>query len=138
MRKILTLFIFSLLLQLSINPCLGQQSFARFSDQNSAKENSEQRQEKNSEIEDFKLHDNYPNPVNDRAYFKFRVNAPKKVQIHLFDLVGNKKRSTKKTIYEVGTHEVEMDVSGLKAGIYFYKIYVEGQTITERMNIVQN
>lgn len=131
MKNLFTIFITSLLLQFSIAPCLGQQTFARFSDQ-------DRPQKEKSDIEDFKLHDNYPNPVKDQTHFKFRVKNATKVQISLFDLVGNKKRSTGKEIYRTGTHEIEMDVSGLKAGIYFYKIYVEGQTITKRLNIVKN
>lgn len=96
-----------------------------------------QQEDSEEDITGFKLYGNSPNPVKEKTYFKFELKDSKKVQIKLFDLLGNQKRQSLKNIYEQGTHEIEMDVSGLEAGIYFYKFYVDGQTITQRLNIVR-
>lgn len=79
---------------------------------------------------------NYPNPVRDYSYFKFRIANQQAVNIELYDLLGNKKLSTTKEFYKQGTHIVKMDVSSLKAGVYFYKVQVKNETITKRLNIV--
>jgi len=131
MSKILTRIVTILLLSGLSSHAVGQQAF-------NPPQDKKQAQEQESGIEDFKLFGNYPNPVRDHTYFKFQLQNTRQVQINLFDLLGNKKRSTEKQRYEKGTHEVEMDVSGLEAGIYFYKIHVNDQTLTHRLNIVKN
>jgi hypothetical protein len=88
------------------------------------------------EPDDFEFMGNFPNPVRDKSFFKFRLNESQQVAIHLFDLLGNQKRSIDRELYKPGTHTVEMEVSGLKPGIYFYKVHVQDQTITKRLNIV--
>ena len=84
----------------------------------------------------FELLGNYPNPVRNKSFFKFRLDEPQQVAIHLYDLLGNQKRSTGRALYNSGTHTVKLEVSGLQKGIYFYKIQVKNKTITKRLNIV--
>lgn len=86
--------------------------------------------------DDFEFMGNFPNPVRDKSFFKFRLNESQQVAIHLFDLLGNQKRTIGRKLYKPGTHTVEMELSGLKPGIYFYKVHVQDQTITKRLNIV--
>lgn len=78
----------------------------------------------------------YPNPVRNKSYFKFQLAQSQEVGIYLYDLLGNQKRSIEKRPYKAGVHTVKMDLSGMKAGVYFYKVHIKERTLTERLNIV--
>lgn len=93
-------------------------------------------QEETVKTDSFAFLGNYPNPVRDYSYFKFRVHKQQLITIQLYDLLGNKKLSTTKELYKSGTHRVKMDLSSLKAGVYFFKVRVKNKTITKRLNIV--
>ncbi len=132
MKKITTIIVLALFLVSGIiSPATGQKAF-------SAPDQQSQNIQQKEEIENFKLYGNFPNPVRDKTYFKFELKSSKQVEIRLFDLLGNKKRAISEKVYEKGIHEVEMDVSGLEEGVYFYKFYVDGNTITKRLNIVKH
>lgn len=85
----------------------------------------------------FEFLGSYPNPVREYSYFKFQLSSQQQVQVQLFDLLGKQKRAIDKEVYNSGTHTLKLDVSGLKPGIYFYKIHIRDKTITERLNIVK-
>lgn len=89
-----------------------------------------------SSTDSFQFLGSYPNPVREYSNFKFKLTNPQQVSIQLFDLLGNRIKSLDEDFYSPGIHTVKMDVSGVKPGIYFYKIHIKGKTITERLNIV--
>lgn len=84
----------------------------------------------------FEFLGSYPNPVREYSYFKFKLSNPRQVSVQLFDLLGNKIKSLDEDFYGAGIHTVKMDVSDVKPGIYFYKVHIQGKTITKRLNIV--
>ncbi len=113
-------------------------TFILFSASTAAQDFEQKPPDAQTEIQDkgFTFMGNYPNPVRDYTYFKFRLNTQQQVGIQLFDLLGNEMKSLEKDVYNPGTHTVKMDVSSLKPGVYFYKVHIRGKTITERLNIV--
>jgi hypothetical protein len=74
----------------------------------------------------------YPNPVmNNNVMISYSI--PKKGELVMYDLVGK----------QVGTHfldanktELKTNISGLKSGVYFYSVKVDGEVLeTERLII---
>lgn len=77
----------------------------------------------------------YPNPVSNVLTIKYDINSSSsdRAEIEVFDVVG-KKMKTYSLKKDKG--QLNVDVSNLNAGVYFYAITVNGQSIkTERVII---
>ena len=63
-----------------------------------------------------------PNPATTQAHFSYTINADENVLIQIFDQGGN----TVKTVFDgpadQGEHDVKLDLSGMKTGIYLVRI----------------
>lgn len=70
----------------------------------------------------FRLNDVYPNPASGSAIFSFYINTENEVNLRLLDNKGSTVRSIIKGRKEAGEHKVKVDLTGLKAGLYFYQI----------------
>lgn len=70
----------------------------------------------------FSLAQNYPNPFNPSTIIKFILPKAEKVEIEVFNLLGqNVKTLLNKQIPE-GFYKVEFDAKGLPSGVYFYSL----------------
>jgi hypothetical protein len=70
----------------------------------------------------FSLAQNYPNPFNPSTIIKYILPKAEKVEIEVFNLLGqNVKTLLNKRISE-GVHEVEFDAKGLPSGVYIYRL----------------
>ena len=74
----------------------------------------------------------YPNPVEDVLNVKYNIDGNvSNANINVFDIVG-KKVASHQLMNNKGT--LKLDVSSLNAGVYFYSVNVNGQTLkTERV-----
>lgn len=71
----------------------------------------------------FALEDCFPNPVTKgKTTVRFKTNSAYHIDIQLFDSSGKKKMNMVEGFYEPGTHQVEVDLSGLTAGTYIYEM----------------
>lgn len=70
----------------------------------------------------FTLSQNYPNPFNSVTTIKYSVPLQTFVTIKLFDIHGNEVDCLFEGDQSAGQHELTFDASGLKSGIYFYRI----------------
>ena len=69
----------------------------------------------------------FPNPAYDRATLRFTVSEQTSVSISIVDAMG---RSVMNRMQEViGTHETELDLTGLKGGMYL--VVVKGNNINQ-------
>lgn len=67
------------------------------------------------------LSQNYPNPFNPTTTISFNLPSRSDVHLSLVDVLGKVVREIAVGSYEAGLHKVELDASGLTAGVYFYK-----------------
>ena len=72
----------------------------------------------------------YPNPTAGAATVRFKLDAPREVQIDLFDVLGRQVRTVAGQAYPRGTHEVSFETSGLPAGVYVVRYENETRSIT--------
>ncbi|MBX2962795.1 MAG: DUF1501 domain-containing protein [Cyclobacteriaceae bacterium] len=74
--------------------------------------------------ERFNLGECHPNPAIGKTTFSFLINAEGLVQVMLYDGQGKAIRQLVKQTYEPGEHRVEVDLSGIPAGLYIYKMNI--------------
>jgi hypothetical protein len=83
------------------------------------------------------LFQNAPNPCKDHTRIGFYLQSPGLVTISLFDFTGRKLIEVAEGRYEAGRHNVEVNVSALKPGVYYYRMNLTGhQGGTETMKMV--
>ncbi len=70
----------------------------------------------------FELSQNYPNPFNPVTKIKYGIISRAKVNISIYDVLGNKVSEVVNQIQSAGTYEAGFDASGLASGVYFYRI----------------
>jgi hypothetical protein len=84
----------------------------------------------------FQLLQNIPNPSNNRTAIVFIVPADGKVRFDMIDLLGNTVM-TKEIDATNGKNQLDVDVSRIPAGIYFYSAQYNDQKRTKRMVITK-
>ena len=75
---------------------------------------------------DFELDQNYPNPFNPGTKISFRLTADSKVNLKVFDMLGQEVATLINTVLDAGSHHVDFDASDLNSGVYFYKLDAVG------------
>ena len=75
----------------------------------------------NMESADFSL-TNYPNPAENNTTISFKLEESNAVELHIFDLQGKHVKTVAEETFAVGEHSVEVDLTGLASGNYFYSL----------------
>lgn len=70
----------------------------------------------------FYLGDCYPNPAKAQTAFTFMINAEGLVQVMLYDRSGKPIKHLVKQNFEPGEHSIPVDLTGIPAGLYIYKM----------------
>ena len=81
----------------------------------------------------FNLEQNYPNPFNPKTEIEFTLNEPSKVNLKVYDLLGNLVTTLLDDYRNVGMYKLEFKGENLSSGIYFYIIKVNGKTKSRSM-----
>lgn len=77
--------------------------------------------------QNFKLQQNYPNPVSGQTTITYSIPSESTVILALYDLTGKKVKDIVDAMQSLGTHVVTTDLSGLMAGIYLCRLEAGGQ-----------
>ena len=91
-----------------------------------------------AEAADFRLGANYPNPFNPQTAIPFAVAAAVEVRLEVFNLLGQRVRTLADGARSAGVHSVTWDGRddlgrSVAAGLYIYRISVDGHSRTGRM-----
>jgi hypothetical protein len=68
----------------------------------------------------------YPNPFNDHFYLSFSLNETSRVNLTLFNAVGQQISSTSLGTYMSGSYVNKVSGEGMKKGVYYYQMEVNG------------
>ena len=77
----------------------------------------------------------YPNPFNSAATLSYSLNSKENVEVAIFDIAGKQIATLINGMQSEGKHEVQINKSdlNLNSGIYFIKMMVGENTLTQKM-----
>jgi hypothetical protein len=87
--------------------------------------------------QNFKLHNNYPNPFNPSTNINFDLPQNQDVRLEVFDLLGRRVALIVNETLTAGYHSVTFDASALTSGVYFYRIQAGSFLKTQKMMLVK-
>ncbi|MFC1513680.1 T9SS type A sorting domain-containing protein [candidate division KSB1 bacterium] len=90
---------------------------------------------------EFTLSQNYPNPFNPTTNIPFSLNKTASVNLSIYNILGQKIKTLINRVYLPGQHIARWDGSnnngsGVSAGIYLYRIVVDGEIRTKKMTLI--
>lgn len=81
----------------------------------------------------FALSQIFPNPANEKTELNFTLPTAEKVNIEIFNALGQKISTLTEKYYTAGINQIELDVSGFQSGIYVCHISVGSESKTIKM-----
>lgn len=89
--------------------------------------------------DNFALSQVYPNPARsyDRPVIAFNLKQSATVNVSILNLVGQQVKPTFSKNYSDGAHAEFVDISGLKPGVYFVSMTVNGNTISKKLTVTE-
>jgi hypothetical protein len=89
------------------------------------------------EVTEYALHQNYPNPFNPVTTIAFDLLEAGKVDLRVYNLVGQEVRTVVNGSMPKGRHVVSFDAGDLASGIYLYRIEVNGFAAEKKMLLMK-
>ncbi len=86
---------------------------------------------------EFALDNAYPNPFNAATTIAYQLPAASRVNLDIYNVLGQRVTSLVDGNVEAGNHSVTWDASGYSSGIYFYKLSVGDKVFTRRMTLLK-
>jgi len=83
--------------------------------------------------ENFVLEQNYPNPFNPTTFIKFSLPQASKVNLSVYNSLGERVNIIAYGEYEAGVYERVFDASGLASGIYIYVLRADNSVLKQKM-----
>ncbi|GJQ63739.1 MAG: hypothetical protein SCALA702_27920 [Melioribacteraceae bacterium] len=77
-------------------------------------------------VNNYALNQNYPNPFNPGTMINYSIPVSGKVNITVYDILGNKVATLVNSLLEQGSYEVSFNAGNLSSGMYIYTINVQG------------
>ena len=84
------------------------------------------------DAEGFALYQNIPNPAKQTTIIGYRVPQGGDVTFGVVSMIGQVLHSELQTV-TAGQHQVELDVSSLAAGVYYYFVEFDGRRLTKKL-----
>ncbi|MBD3168434.1 MAG: T9SS type A sorting domain-containing protein [candidate division Zixibacteria bacterium] len=85
----------------------------------------------------FSLSQNYPNPFNAQSVIEYALPVSAKVELTVFNLLGQKVETLVNSNQQAGYHSVTWDASQYASGIYFYKLNAGDKVFTRQMTLLK-
>lgn len=91
----------------------------------------------NSEITEFSLNQNFPNPFNTNTLIEFSVPQNTYVQLSIYDITGKEIIKLVNNILRAGSYKVNFDANKLSSGVYFYRLNAGFFSQTKKMLLLK-
>ena len=85
----------------------------------------------------FELLQNYPNPFNPTTQISFALPFAAKVNLSVFNMLGQKVEELANHTFEAGVHSVQFNAASYSSGIYFYKLTSENFLQIKKMMLLK-
>ncbi|HRE41930.1 MAG TPA: T9SS type A sorting domain-containing protein [Ignavibacteria bacterium] len=90
-----------------------------------------------SEVGDFKLNENYPNPFNPITNISFSIPSASNVSLKVFDITGKEVAKLVNEYKSAGDYSIQFNASELSSGVYFYRLNAGNFMSTKRMLLIK-
>ena len=87
--------------------------------------------------ESFELLQNYPNPFNNSTVIQFKIAKNSKVELNVFNLLGEEITNLVNETLPAGTYQVSFTPTNLSSGVYFYRLITDENVFTRKMLMVK-
>ncbi|GEM_PF-1507535 len=96
--------------------------------------------------EHFILENNYPNPFgknsrlsldNPSTTIRYSLKTTGRVQLTIYNALGQQVKRLVNRTQSPGAHQIRFNASHLPSGFYFYRLTVNGQSRTKRMQLIR-
>ena len=81
----------------------------------------------------FDLAQNYPNPFNPSTRIPFSLSSEAGVSLNIYDLLGNPVQTLAQGYFQPGRYTYFWQADNHPAGVYFYRLEVDGSIVTRKM-----
>ncbi|VAX17725.1 hypothetical protein MNBD_IGNAVI01-2988 [hydrothermal vent metagenome] len=85
----------------------------------------------------FQLYQNYPNPFNPATTIKFSLQNAGKVELNIYNVLGQKIATLLSKSLNAGTYQVNFNASNLPSGIYFYELSSKNRKFVKKMSLMK-
>lgn len=85
----------------------------------------------------YALEQNYPNPFNPSSSIRYTIPAAAKVQLAIYNVLGQQVATLVDTDQAAGSYTVTFDASRLSTGTYFYTLRVGDFMSTRKMTLIK-
>jgi hypothetical protein len=83
------------------------------------------------------LSKNVPNPARRSATIRFSIPSATRVTLAVYNVLGQRVATLVDGSRPAGQHRVEMDVSDLSSGVYFYRLNAGSFNESRKMTVVK-
>lgn len=85
----------------------------------------------------YQLAQNYPNPFNPTTSIKFSVPQTSRIQIRVYNSIGQEVAMLADQEFSAGVHQVNFNASKLSSGMYIYQMIGKNLNISKKMMLVK-
>ncbi|MBK7106082.1 MAG: T9SS type A sorting domain-containing protein [Ignavibacteriae bacterium] len=85
----------------------------------------------------FELVQNYPNPFNPSTTIEFSIPQASKVQLNIFNILGQEVASLVNGQKNAGTYKINWNASNLASGTYIYRLQTDSKVFTNKMILMK-
>jgi hypothetical protein len=90
-----------------------------------------------SEIKDYDLCINYPNPFNPTTQINYIVKQPGHVSLKVYDIIGNEVAILVDEVQPEGSHSITFNAGNLASGVYLYTLIVNDYMAVRKMSLIK-
>jgi len=88
-------------------------------------------------IASYKLFQNYPNPFNPTTNLQYQISKGDNVTLKIYDILGKEVTTLVNKFQPAGSYKVQFDASGLKSGVYFYRLAVGSYSKVNKLILIK-
>ncbi len=85
----------------------------------------------------FDLEQNYPNPFNPTTTIRYQIPTANRVQLKLYDLLGQEVATLFDDVQEPGGYRIVFDAKGLASGVYLYRLQAGSYVDTKKFLLLK-
>jgi Secretion system C-terminal sorting domain len=88
-----------------------------------------------TEIQEFNVGQNYPNPFDNNSTISYTLNEGSDVLVQFTDISGKIIKTINQGNQAAGTYQIEVDATEFAAGAYFYTFTIGDKQLTKKMTV---